>query len=468
MSYLPDNVFLTSSTAQWLYHDIAKDLPIIDFHTHLPQGEIDSDHRFEDLWELWLKHDHYKWRLMRACGVSEKFITGDASPKEKFLAFAGVMPLAIGNPVHQWAHLELKRVFGIDLLLNQENAEAIWQDATAQLQNNKDLSVRGLLERFKVQIVCTTDDPAACLDTHKSVNSSEGYTKAYPTFRPDNAINWSTPTAFRDWIASLSKSSGLAINTYVDLVGALKNRHQYFHDHGCRLSDHGLPYTPAEKLSEGELNHVFIQAMGGATPDPKETEAFSYDILKNVAKWNTEKGWTMQLHLGPQRNVNTTLAAVTGRDSGYDTMGSWPQTPKLIETLNSFEQLGILGKTIVYNLNPVESEPICCALQNFQNDNAIGLIQYGPAWWHLDHARGIKEQLDILTNLGAVGTSVGMLTDSRSFTSYVRHEYFRRLLCQYIGERVDSGEIPNEKTFLSNLIADICYNNAANYFNWSQ
>jgi glucuronate isomerase len=420
MNYLHDNVFLTTETAQRLYHETAKGLPIIDFHTHLPQAEIFNNHRFENLWELWLKHDHYKWRLMRGCGIDERRITGDASPWEKFEAFASIMPLAVGNPVHHWAHLELQRVFGIEQMLNLENAKAIWDDANKQIAEKDELTVQGLLGKFNVELVCTTDAPDSDLSTHTEINQSEITTKVYPTFRVDLAED---------------------TTSLYDLT-ALKKQHDYFHENGCRLSDHGMPNMP----------------------DPSSA---AFDVLNHIAKWNKEKGWTMQLHLGPQRRVNESMTAITGADSGFDTMGSWPQTAPLIKALNAMQNAGTLSRTIVYNLNSNESEPICCALQNFQNSEAKGLVQYGPAWWHLDNVRGIREQMDILTSLGAIGTSLGMLTDSRSFTSYVRHEYYRRLLCQYIGNAAEAGEMPNEPEALSQLIADICYHNPKNYFNWA-
>ncbi|MGJ8658170.1 MAG: glucuronate isomerase [Akkermansiaceae bacterium] len=421
MNYLHDNVFLTTETAQQLYHETAKLLPIIDFHTHLPQAEILNNHKFEDLWELWLKHDHYKWRLMRGCGVDERFVTGDASPWEKFEAFAAVMPLAVGNPVHHWAHLELQRVFGIDDILNSENAKSIWDNANQQIAEKSELTVQGLLDGFNVELICTTDAPDSDLSTHAEVNASDIATKVYPTFRVDFAAD---------------------ISCDFDLT-ELKRQHDYFHENGCRLSDHGMPNMP----------------------DP-ESDAFA--VLNEIAKWNKERGWTMQLHLGPQRRVNESMTAITGPDSGFDTMGSWPQTAPLIKALNAMQELGTLSRTIVYNLNPNESEAICCALQNFQNSEAQGLVQYGPAWWHQDHVRGIREQMDILTSLGAIGTSLGMLTDSRSFTSYVRHEYYRRLLCQYIGNAAEAGEMPNERDALHQLIADICYHNPKNFFNWAE
>jgi len=434
MEYLHDDIFLTSSLSKRLYHDVAKDLPIIDFHTHLPQDEILQDHRFENIWELWLKQDHYKWRLMRACGVEEKLITGSATPFEKFEAFASIMPLAIGNPVHHWSHLELKRVFDIDLQLSTSTAGKIWDEANHQLHTKH--SVLSLLKKFKVELICTTDDPTADLKTHAELAKQKCAVKVLPTFRPDRFTS-EDPEA----ITQLEKVTGIKISSDNDLIAALKNRHEFFHEHGCRLSDHGIDHMPA--------------------PDSR-----AFSILEHIVKWNHEKGWTMQLHLGPQRRVNSLMSAQTGPDSGFDTIGSWPQTSSLITALDTFNNKGILGKTIVYNLNPNESESICCALQNFQSSEAKGLLQYGPAWWHLDHVNGIRKQLEILMNYGAIGTSIGMLTDSRSFTSYVRHEYYRRLLCQHIGDAAENGEIPDDFEALSQLVSNICYHNSCEYFAW--
>ncbi len=467
MSYLHDDVFLTSNIAKELYHKVAAKAPIIDFHTHLDEESILNNHKFANLWELWLKEDHYKWRLMRACGVREDLITGSANPWEKFEAFAKIMPLAVGNPVHHWAHLELKRLFDIDLLLNAANARKIWDEANSQLGSNAKLRVQGLLEKFKVELVCTTDDPCSDLLVHSQINQDKGSsTKVYPTFRPDQAMNVKNPVEFNAWVAKLSSISEHAINSFTTFITALKARHDYFDSQGCRLSDHGLAYSPYREVSLGELEIIFSKVEQGVAATEEEWQAFAFSVLKHIAQWNYVAKWSMQLHLGPLRSVNTNMLAITGKDSGFDTMGDYRQTASLIKLLDSFSKANILGKTIVYNLNPMESESICCALQNFQNDQAQGLIQYGPAWWHLDNVRGIREQIDILSALSAIGTSVGMLTDSRSFTSYVRHEYYRRLLCQYIGDAAEAGEIPNDKELLDSLIYNICYGNAKHYFNW--
>ncbi|MFC4992121.1 glucuronate isomerase [Rubritalea tangerina] len=465
-SYLHKDVFLDTQTARSLFHNTAAHLPVVDFHTHLPQDQILSNHRFENLWELWLKHDHYKWRLMRACGIPEDQITGNASPWEKFAAFASCLPLAPGNPVHHWAHLELQRVFNIHTTLTPQTAEEVWNEANAKLADDPSLSARGLLSKFKVELVCTTDDPTHDLAAHKTLAQTYSELRVLPTFRPDNAHNVQQPTEFRKWIHALSHCYGQNIENFQTLVTALHQRHDFFHSHGCRLSDHGLPFSPAAEASPAELESIFQQTLSGAPASAIEWEKFATALLKHVAQWNTQKDWTMQLHLGPQRNVNSLMHIQTGNDSGFDTMGSMPQTAKLIDFLDTLANANSLSKTIVYNLNPMESEAICCALQNFQNHSAKGRIQYGPAWWHCDHVRGIREQLDILASLGALGTSIGMLTDSRSFTSYVRHEYYRRLLCQYLGKAAEAGEIPNQADYLEQLVANLCYHNPNTYFAW--
>ncbi len=441
---------LTSKLAETIYTSI-EGLPIVDYHTHLPADEILNDHEFENIWELWLKHDHYKWRLMRGCGVEEKFITGDASPYEKFHAFASILPLAIGNPVHQWAHMELEKIFNITIPLNAETAEGIWNQTNSELSDNT--TVSKLLQLFKVKLIATTDDPFDDLSSHKSIAAKNHPTQVLPTFRPDKHL-------FEDKID----------------LSSLKQRHDYFHAHGCQMSDHGLSQIPAPE-----------------TPQ--------YQALKSIAQWNHEKGWIMQLHLGPQREVNTRLSKQTGPDAGFDTIGSLPQTERLIHFLNDLDQSDQLPKTILYNLNPNESTSLCAALQNFQQAASRPLalprgrpltpgklqsgrelagqaklqsgrelagqakLQYGPAWWHLDHVRGIREQLDILTSMSALGTHIGMLTDSRSFTSYVRHDYYRRILCSFLAEKAQSGEMPNDRTLLIQTAQNIAYHNIKNYLN---
>lgn len=454
---------LTSPLAEEIYNSIS-DAKILDFHTHLPQDDILSDHRFADLWELWLKHDHYKWRVMRACGVQERFITGDASPYEKFHAFASILPLAIGNPVHQWAHMELKAVFGITQPLNSDNAKQIWDAANHALKTQNDLTVRGLLKKFNVHLVCTTDDPAADLTTHiKLAADSSLTTKVLPTFRPDRFCSPHQPEVFNLALSALAASVGYAITSIEELDQAITERHAAFHAAGCRMSDHGLPYCPTTLASDTELETIFSDAIDGKPATDDQRDAFAAHIMQLTARLNTEKNWTMQLHLGPLRSVNSKLAMQVAADSGFDTMGAWPQVDRLVNFLDQLTFTDTLPQTIVYNLNPAESEAICCALQNFQSAPTAGKIQYGPAWWHCDHARGIHEQLDILTSLSALGTHIGMLTDSRSFTSYVRHDFYRIVLCNFLADKVRTGEIPDDLQLLKTTALNIAYKNAQSY-----
>lgn len=455
-------MLLTSDLARQIHASIAT-TPIFDFHTHLPQQEILDNHRFENIWELWLKHDHYKWRLMRGCGIPETHITGTASPFEKFQAFASVLPLAIGNPVYQWAHMELKAVFGIDELLDASNSEKIWHQTNQALETQDDLTVRGLLNKFNVHLVCTTDDPAADLTTHLALAKENLTTAVLPTYRPDSYCSPHQPETFQNAIADLSKIVDYTIDSLPLLLKALEQRHTDFHDAGCRMSDHGLPYAPTTETSKTELEEIFNAALSGHPATETQRDAFALAILKQTARLNTEKNWTLQLHLGPLRNTNSKLALELTADSGFDTMGHWPQTEPLVNFLDQLTFTDTLPKTIVYNLNPNESEAICCALQNFQSDPTPGKIQYGPAWWHCDNVPGIKAQLEILTSLAALGTSIGMLTDSRSFTSYVRHDYYRRILASFLAEKAIAGEIPNNLELLTKTAQNIAHQNAQTY-----
>lgn len=407
-------MLLTSDLAKELYASV-KDLPIIDYHTHLAADEILHNHRFADLWELWLKHDHYKWRLMRGCGVKEQFITGTAPPFDKFKAFASILPLAIGNPVYQWAHMELESIFGITKLLNAESAREIWDEANRQLAGG--ISVSSVLKDFKVEFIGTTDDPYDDLADHKAIAESGNPVSVLPTFRPDKYL----------------------LEEKIDL-SSLKQRHDYFHQAGCKMSDHGIAQIP-------------------------EPHTPAFKALVEIAKWNKEKDWVLQLHLGPQRQVNTRLSAITGADSGFDTMGSWSQTDRLITFLNELEKTNELPKTVVYNLNPQENQALCCALQNFQQAPSAGKLQYGAAWWHLDNVHGIQQQLEVTTQLTALGSHIGMLTDSRSFTSYVRHDYYRRILSSFLADKALSGEMPDDVALLSQTAQNISYYNVKSYLN---
>ena len=464
--FLGKDVFLSNGTAQWLYHECASSQGIIDFHTHLPQEEILLDKRFENMWELWLKHDHYKWRLMRSVGIGERFITGDGSPYEKFLALACALPQAPRNPVVHWVQLELQRIFGIDEVLNEGTARKIWDECNRQLLNNSQLSVQGLLKLFNVEVLCTTDDPVSSLEIHKKLRDSTFKPQVFPTFRLDVVLNLQEAQNFVRWLVKLENLLDRELKSYDDFINALEVIHQSFHDVGCRLSDHGLPYCPTNRVSSKKLNSIFKESKQGIEQGKKNTEAFIFAVLQEIARLNTQKQWAMQWHLGPNRNNSVRRFSQLGADSGFDSMGGWLQTNRLIHFFSHLENSNALPKTIIYNLNPMESESLCCAVQSFQEAPFRGKMQYGPAWWHLDHKDGIVEQLKNLSNLGALGTFVGMLTDSRSFTSYVRHEYFRRILCDFIGADVEAGEIPNDENYLKSLIKNICYENARSYFSF--
>jgi len=464
MAFLNDDFFLTTPLARELFHEVAAKEPILDIHTHLPHQEVLEDRRFENLWDLWLREDHYKWRLMRGCGVDERFVSGDASPKEKFAAFASIMPLALENPVHHWAHLELKRVFEIDTVLSKETVDTIWNETEEQLQSRSDLGAQGLLKHFNVELVCTTDDAADSLDAHEAIAADETIpNRVHPTYRPDLAFKIGQPDIFNPWIEKLQSRVGGEITSYDDLISALKKRHDAFHEAGCRMSDHGPPRCP-KPTNEKEAIAVFKRAQAGESISDADVEAFSYWILRHVAQWNSARGWTMQLHLGPLRNVNTRIFNQAGPDQGIDTMGAWPQTHALVDFLDSLNKDEILPRLIVYNLNPNESAAVCCALQNFQEGPIAGKLQYGPAWWHLDHAEGINQQISWLASLGALGTAFGMLTDSRSYTSFTRHEYYRRLLCKFLGERQQMGSIPGGLDELAPFLRNVCTRNARSYF----
>lgn len=460
-----ENLFLLDSPLARELYSAIKSEPIIDYHSHLPPGEILADKRFDNIIELWLKHDHYKWRLMRACGIDEDHCTGKVDPFDQFKAFAKILPLAIGNPVHHWAHMELSILFDFHGQLNANTAQEVWTLANKKLSDAKHTSVRGLLDFFKVEVLCTTDDPADDLTTHHALAGDESMaTRVLPTFRPDRFFAVDQPANFKAAIEQLNYTLDQEIDSFDALVNALSRRHDDFHAAGCRLSDHGLNFCPTGKATTSELNNIFTNALDDIPADRQQWNAFAGTLLRQIADWNQQKSWTMQLHLGPWRNVNSQLALQCGADSGFDTMGPWPQTEPLIRFLDAVQQQSGLPRTIVYNLNPNESAAICCALQNFQDHTCPGKLQYGPAWWHLDHPRGIREQLDLTCQLGALGTHVGMLTDSRSFTSFVRHDYYRRILANFLAEKDILGEIPEDFDLALTTAKNIAYHNAKSYF----
>ena len=462
MPWIQDDFLLQTAAARRLYHEFAADEPILDYHTHLPPQDIAANRRFNNLAEIWLEGDHYKWRAMRAGGVEEKFCTGDAEPYDKFLAWARTVPHTLRNPLYHWTHLELKRYFDIDQLLNEQTAPQIWQRANERLQS-EDRTTHGILRDFKVQALCTTDDPVDDLAHHRTIAASELATRVYPTFRPDRALAVDQPSEFNAWIDQLAAASDTEIARLQDLLDALRQRHDYFHQQGCRLSDHGLSYCYADFCSDQTAAAIFDKARRGEAASPAEHGQFAAHLMLYFGRLDAEKGWTKQLHLGALRNNNRRLFEQAGRDVGCDSIGDWPQAQALSAYLGRLDQENALPKTIVYNLNPADNYVIAAMVGNFQSGGIAGKMQWGSAWWFLDQWEGMQWQLNALSNLGLLSRFVGMLTDSRSFLSYPRHEYFRRCLCDLLGADVQRGAIPDDDQLLGPMIRNICFGNARDY-----
>ena len=463
MPFITDDFLLHSDAARRLYHDHAEQQPILDYHCHLPPADVARNRRFANLFEIWLEGDHYKWRAMRANGVPERFCTGDAAPYEKFLAWAATVPKCLRNPLYHWTHLELKRYFGIDELLDETSAPAIWKQANARLESDE-LSAHGILRKFDVRAVCTTDDPADPLEHHQAIAASGLATKVYPTFRPDRALQVDDPAVFNPWVNRLAETAGVPkIAEFTDFIRALEKRHQDFHDLGGRLSDHGLPHCYASPCTDFEAAAIFHRARSGEAAAPAEHEQFASNLMLCFGRLDAQKGWTKQLHLGAHRNANTRMLATLGRDTGYDSIGDYSQVAKLGWYLDQLEQQALLPKTILYNNNPVDNYTLATMAGNFQDGSLAGRMQFGSGWWYLDQKDGIEWQVNALSNVGLLANFVGMLTDSRSFMSYPRHEYFRRVLCNMLGAEMERGEVPNDQALVGRMVEDICFNNARRY-----
>lgn len=460
--FLNEEFLLESALARRLYHEVAKDLPIIDYHCHLPPHDIANDRRFANLHEVWLEGDHYKWRAMRTNGVAEKFCMGDASPYEKFLAWARTVPMTLRNPLYHWTHLELKRYFGIDRLLNETSAPEIWREANVKL-DQEDFSVHGILGRMKVEVVCTTDDPCDDLKSHQTIAASTLTTRVFPAFRPDRAMNFSDLRAWNGWRQNLGEVAGCRTENLDEFLEALKKRHAYFHDHGCRLSDHGLNICPSIFIRE-DVSVVFDKCLKEQPLTAAEAEALAAHLLFNVGKWNHAAGWVMQLHLGALRSVSTRKLKELGRDCGFDSIGDWPQAEKLAHFLDALDCEDQLPKVILYNLNPADNYVFATMIGNFNDGSIPGKIQFGSGWWFLDQKEGMEWQFNALSNLGLFSRFIGMLTDSRSFLSYPRHEYFRRILCQMLGREAERGWLPDDFELLAQYVRGICHQNAQDYF----
>ena len=463
MAYLDENFLLYSPTARRLFHEVAKDQPIIDYHCHLSPREIATNHRWDNIADIWLGEDHYKWRLMRANGVDEELITGTSSPREKFQAWAETVPYTLRNPIHHWTHIELQRYFGIDLLLTPDTADEIWERANAKL-TEPDFCVHGLLKKFDVRVVGTTDDPADPLDDHHRIAASDLATRVLPTFRPDKALLVDRPDQLAPWLEKLEATSDMVIVHLSDLLAALQKRHDDFHAAGGRLSDHSMDRLPALRCTDEEAAMIFNRARDGKAATPEEKEKFSFYLMVFFGQLDAAKGWSKQLHLGVFRNVNSERVGKLGPDTGYDTIGDTPQGAALIMYLDALTSAGAMPKLVLYNLNPRDNYLFACLTGAFQDGSLAGKIQFGAGWWFLDQKNGIELQLDALSATGLLSRFVGMLTDSRSFLSFPRHEYFRRILCNLIGGEADRGELPDDFEALSGLIRAVCFGNAKRYF----
>ena len=464
MKFCDKDFLLSNGVARELYHGTASKQPIIDYHCHLSPKDLAEDRRFENVQEPWLGGDHYKWRAMRANGVPEKLITGnETSAREKFQAWAKTVPKTLRNPLFHWTHLELQRYFGIERLLEESTAQEIW-DETSRLLAQPGYSVRGLVERMNVKVICTTDDPTDSLEHHKTIKKSGWKVKVFPAFRPDNALRVNQPERFKKWVKSLGDASGTSAGTFKGFLKALKQRHDFFHANGSRLSDHGMNEMPSLDCAEKKAAAIFSAALKGKAASPEDADRFASFLMDFFGVLDADKGWVKQLHLGALRDPNAHIAAKLGADTGCDTIGDFKQGEALARYLDRLARLGKLPKTILYNLNPADTYLFAGMPGSFQDGTVPGKLQYGAAWWFLDQENGIRAQLDALSDLGLLSLFVGMLTDSRSFLSFPRHEYFRRILCDTLGADVESGRLPDRRDWLTNLVADVCYRNAENYF----
>ncbi len=464
-TFLSDDFLLKSETARRLYHEYAKDQPIFDYHCHLPVADIAMDRNFENLTQIWLYGDHYKWRAMRANGIDEKYITGAASDHEKFKAWAATVPKTLRNPLYHWTHLELKNPFGIKgVVLDEKSCDAIYATCN-ELLVKKEFSTCGILQQMNVKVVCTTDDPVDNLEHHQQIATGQFCSaRVLPAFRPDRAMAIEDPDSYKEYLGLLEKASDVSISAYTNLLEAIQERHDYFHLCGCRLSDHGIEQPYAEEFTQKQVDDIFMKVRGGKVVSQQEVILFKSAILLEMARMDAAKDWTQQFHFGALRNTNMAALERLGPDTGYDSIGDFEIGRPLARFLGKLEGEGKLAKTILYNLNPCDNELIASMTGNFQDGSIAGKMQFGAAWWFNDQKDGMERQINALSNLGLLSRFVGMLTDSRSFLSYPRHEYFRRILCNLFGEDVENGELPNDIELIGNTIADICYNNSVRYF----
>ena len=465
-SFLDQNFLLSNKTAEKLFHEYAVSMPLIDYHCHLSPEQIANNIQFKNLTDAWLAGDHYKWRALRTNGADEAYCTGNKSDEEKFMKWAETVPYTMRNPLYHWTHLELQRYFDIHEVLNPSSAKKIYDQASAQLQTPA-YSTQGLIKKMNVRVICTTDDPIDSLEYHQQIAASGFEVKVFPAFRPDKAMEVSQAEIFASYINKLEKASNTTINKYDDYLAALKNRHDFFASNGCNVSDHGLEEIYAEDFTSAEINSIFDKVRAGIEVSLLEQRKFKSCMLLQFAEWDWEKGWIQQYHLGALRNNNSRMLKLLGPDTGWDSIGDFSQATALSKFLNNLDTHNKLTKTIIYNLNPADNELMATMIGNFNDGSVAGKVQFGSGWWFLDQKDGMERQINALSNMGLLSRFVGMLTDSRSFLSYPRHEYFRRILCNIIGKEIENGELPNDIEWIGKMIQDICFNNANEYFGWN-
>lgn len=462
MAFINDSFLLQTKTAQRLYQSYAASQPILDYHCHLSAQEIAANRRFNNLYEIWLEGDHYKWRAMRSNGVPELYCTGAAAPYDKYLAWARTVPATLRNSLYHWTHLELKRYFGIDDLLDESTAACVWKRANDRLKN-EDSDVHGILARFHVRLVCTSDDPTDSLEHHVAIAESKLETAVYPTFRPDAALRTSDPQTFNLWVDRLAASANIHIANVNDFRDALAKRHSDFHEVGCRLSDHGLIRCYTESCGEAQASAFFARLRSGEPISQSESDAFAGFLMLFFGRLDAEKGWTKQLHLGANRDVNPQMVARVGGSAGFDAVGDWPQGQGLTSYLSQLEKEAALPKIILYNSNPADNYVFATIAGNFHENGVGATVQFGSAWWFLDQKEGMELQLNALSSAGLLSRFIGMVTDSRSFMSFPRHEYFRRVLCNLVGGDIENGLLPDDERMVGKMVSDICSDNAASH-----
>jgi glucuronate isomerase len=462
MAFITEDFLLQSETARRLYHTYAEHVPIVDFHSHLPPKQIANNARFKTLTDIWLDGDHYKWRAMRSDGLAERYCSGDATAYEKFVAWAKTVPRTLRNPLYHWTHLELIRYFGIHKLLDESSAEEIWNSANTLL-GTEELTPQGILRKFRVTALCTTDDPTSSLEAHRTIRNSGAQTLVLPTFRPDAALRMADPVRFNKWTDRLASVSNVEISRLPDFLDALAKRHDFFHAQGCRLSDHGLDHCYPKPSPDHEAGNLFSKLQSGTALDACETAGLSGYLMLFFGHLDTRKGWTKQLHLGAYRNANTRMLTELGPDIGFDSIGDWPQAASLAAYCDQLDRDNSLPKMMVFNMNPADNYLFATMAGNYHQEGVRGKLQFGASWWFLDQKEGIEWQLNALSHCGLLSNFAGMTTDSRSFMSFPRHEYFRRVLCNILGKEMEAGLLPDDELLMARLIADVCGENAARF-----